>query len=640
MAASIVYDTVITKSRNLYCLVLVLTLTLSAPVAAQPPANVPASPAAAPDTAPAADAIDVGPAVESNPAVRAALELPRKTPADHFQAVIWLIDLDRAERAKPILEELAKLQLSDAQRAELVTEFGSSSMLRLAQAKVLAPAAAQFADACMAAAAAAANNPQRIATLITQLTDPSAEVRQLAAADLAAAGEPGAVAALETLARESDPDRRAKIATAAARMQPLVVGPLLAMFETNDQQLRQDIVQLLRHLGVAQAAPLILNNTVEAERALNQAISRYREGTPAFAPDEVDRVRIWNWDDNAKKLSVTTFSADDAQIVWLARLASELSHLRPDNRDYHRQALVLGLEVAASATTNSSIAAQLVTMLREADTNLLSEALAEALQADYDHAAESLARKLGERNQLDVLYTSDAQPSPLAIALVHPNRRVRFAALGTIMALDPPSPYPGSSRLPEALMWFSASEGERHALVGMPTLAAASNLAGMLAAHDLAAQPTNRGRDAVDIALEMPDLEMMFVDMNIIVPDIRQVLYELRIHPTTGQIPIALLAADGRLEEAHRLAVEHDRVIAVPRPHSAETLADVVERLNDIAGRDAVPADERTAQAAQARDWIDQLRSADRPFYKFRFPSPLNTVETLPADDPALLPEP
>ena len=48
------------------------------------------------------------------------------------------------------------------------------------------------------------------------------------------------------------------------------------------------------------------------------------------------------------------------------------------------------------------------------------------------------------------------------------------------------------------------------------------------------------------MARAMPDLELVLVDMNILVPDIRQALYELRISPTTGDVPIALLAADGR----------------------------------------------------------------------------------------------
>jgi CheY-like chemotaxis protein len=129
---------------------------------------------------------------------------------------------------------------------------------------------------------------------------------------------------------------------------------------------------------------------------------------------------------------------------------------------------------------------------------------------------------------------------------------------------------------------------------------------------------TNRGRVAVDGALEMPDLELVLVDMNLIEPDIRQVLYELRISPATGEIPIAILAADGRLEAAERLAMEHDRVIATPRPHSPDALQRTVEDLIARNPRNFVPADERLSQAADARRWLDQLRKSRRDFYTIR----------------------
>ncbi len=153
------------------------------------------------------------PALETNPSVRAALELPRNEPADYYQAIGWLIDLGRPELARPILDELGQLEMSDAQRAELVTQFGSQRMLQLAKSAELAPAGAAFADACMRAAAALANDPRRIAQLVAQLTDPSPEVRSIARNDLSALGKAGAVATLEAL-------RGKPIPVAGLRWQP------------------------------------------------------------------------------------------------------------------------------------------------------------------------------------------------------------------------------------------------------------------------------------------------------------------------------------------------------------------------------------------------------------------------------------
>src|SRR5882757_221279 len=110
-------------------------------------------PAAKPPAPPAA----VSPAeqleLETNPAVRAALELPRTEPKHYVSAILALVDLGRPELAAPILKELQGLNLTDEQRAQLVNDFGSHRMLQLARNTDLAPASQQFAEACMTAAA-------------------------------------------------------------------------------------------------------------------------------------------------------------------------------------------------------------------------------------------------------------------------------------------------------------------------------------------------------------------------------------------------------------------------------------------------------------------------------------------------------
>ena len=399
-------------------------------------------------------------------------------------------------------------------------------------------------------------------------------------------------------------------------MHPLVDGPLLAMLETSDANLRADVATLLQQLSVTQAAPFLPASSASAERALRTALKNYQHGTPPFAVDDSNQVELWKWDEGAKKLTSMRVPADEAQIIWIARLAGELARMRPDNYADQRQALILRLE-SAGLTGNKADAA-MTPRLAQADLKMLSDALAEALKKSYSHAALAIVGALSESGDANILLTADGKPAPLADALNSPNRRVRFAALKTIMALNPAAPYPGSSRVPEALAWFIGSTGERQALVAMPTNAAAGDLAGKLAAHQLAAEATNRGRDAVDMARAMPDLALILIDMNILAPDIRQALYELRTSPTTGDVPIALLAADGRLAAAKRLAAEHTRVIAVPRPHTPEALARIVEDLTKLAARDDVPADQRVAQSEQAKKWLAALSSGNRPFYIFR----------------------
>jgi hypothetical protein len=592
-----------------------------APPAAEPVAE--AAESAPAETAPAADPEKVGPPLETDPAIKSALALPRKEPADYFDTITWLVQLGRADLAKPILDELTKLQLTDTQRADLVAQVGSHAMLKLARTKELAPAGAQFADACMAAAAATATNPQRIAALVKQLTDASPEVRVVARNDLAAIGQQGVNATLEALARETDPQRRAALAEAVTQMSPLSDRPLLSMLGSKDTTLRREVARLLVESRVSQAAPFLASNSEQAEQTLQAAITSYVKGSPPFTPDESNQVELWFWNDTTKSLSSQRYSADEARVIWMARLASALAQLRPGNCDYERHALMTALEAVSFNSpphVSTGAAPAIQKLLASADPALLNETLADSLAANYAYSAAAIIDELGKRGDVSILYTGNAKPSPLASALTHPNRRVRFAALQAIMAIDPASPYPGSSKVPDALTWFADSSGEKQALVAMPTNVMSTDLAGKLAAHKYLAAATNRGRDAVDMALAMADLEVILVDMDILSPDIRQVLYELRIGPATGEIPVAILAGDGRLFAAERLAAEHQRVFAFPRPQTPAAIAQIVEQLIALSPRNAVLANERLAQAADARRWLDALASSNREFYTIRRP--------------------
>jgi CheY-like chemotaxis protein/HEAT repeat protein len=589
------------------------TVETTPPAAAAPPATPTKEAAKAGPSGPA----DVGPKPETNPAVLSALEMPRKKPADYLQAVLWLIELGRPELAKPILTDLAKLQLTDAQRQELVDQFGSGSMLKLSRSKELAPEGAAFADACMAVASAVTNNPQRIAAIIQQLSDPSPETRLLAQHDLAATGPKAAAATLETFANEPDRNRRAALAAGIIAMHPLVDGMLLAMLDTHDPIVRADVGDLLRQLQVPQAQPLIAASNPAAEREILRALSSYERGTPVFVADQDNEVELWQWNDATKQLSSLRVPAAEARIVWMSKLARTLTQLQPQNPDYQRRALVLTWEAEASNQTPRNWPVN-PKFISQANPQFLNDVLAESLKNNHPHAAISAINAIAQRRDRGMLMTSEGKPSPLASALASPNRNVRFAALTAIMAVDPTSPYPGSSRVPEALAWFAGSGDERRVLVAMPTHAAATNLAGQLASLKLTAEATNNGRELIAMARDTTDVEAILVDMDIISPHIREVLYELRMNPTTGEVPIAILAAEGRLEAAKKLAEEHQRVIAVPRPHSEGVLTNVIKQLAALADRDAVPLNVRAAQATQAKIWLAKLESGARPFYVIR----------------------
>jgi CheY-like chemotaxis protein len=262
-------------------------------------------------------------------------------------------------------------------------------------------------------------------------------------------------------------------------------------------------------------------------------------------------------------------------------------------------------ERLAEVTPDETLSPELQKLLETGDSLALSDALANALDENRAATALALVEALGRIDDASVLYTADAQPSPLAAALVFPDRRVRFAAVEAIRSLDPRSPFPGSSQLPKTLRYLATAHGERRAVVLMPVAEHATTLAGRLAGMGFVAEPATRGGPAMRMAQRSADLEMIFVDYSIHSPAIRDMLYALRTNPATGRIPIALLATSDRLLDAKLLSTEHTRVIVFPRPQSDEWLAHIVDELNELSAGDGVSPDERATIGRQARGWIE-----------------------------------
>ncbi len=157
----------------------------------------------------------------------------------------------------------------------------------------------------------------------------------------------------------------------------------------------------------------------------------------------------------------------------------------------------------------------------------------------------------------------------------------------------------------------------------MPVADHATTLAGQLAALGIEGQPATRGGAAVALAQKSADLEMVFVDMDLDRPGIRDVLYGLRTEPATGQIPIGLLATGDRLDAARRLADQHQRVVAFPRPQSDAALAELVARLGEVSGRQELSPKDRAAMAGKAIQWLAELLARDHTFYDLHRQAPV-----------------
>ena len=155
-----------------------------------------------------------------NPAVAAILETKPTTPEECVRAAKLLFDFDRADLAKGFLKKALDANLDQQQLADLGEQIGTPVFFDLRDRPALQPEAKQLADAVAAAVKARLEDSQRIAALIQQLQDPSAEKRLQAIVGLQKSGEAAVAPLIAVLA---DPARAAEHANVRAALAE--IGP-------------------------------------------------------------------------------------------------------------------------------------------------------------------------------------------------------------------------------------------------------------------------------------------------------------------------------------------------------------------------------------------------------------------------------
>lgn len=548
----------------------------------------------------------------ASPAVEAALALPRTQPSHYVEIALSLTDLGAAAEAEQIAGELLALDMDDTALAQLVDRIGTAQLVRL---RNTLPATSDLVDRALTAADEAAHSPERLAELVDALGGPREGAIEAIRA-LRRTG-PGGVEYCLTKLADADDAQRARLREALVALDPISQPALCLATGDENPAVRVEALYALGRLAEL--------------RRLRTPIAPALVTAAALEPGEAGDAARWAYQQmNSGPLTVTTAKRRlDAAIRELlagpvlfseaaaaeegfplrlaARLANDRAQLDPSDSRAARTALLLKLEAGEADAAQAGQAADL--------SGLLADALAKRL-----HGAARLAcEALGQRANSAALLTGDGRLAPLAQALEAPHPAVRFAALEAVLAINPQTPFPGSSRVADALLHFAAATGDDAAVVAFPQLAKAGQSAGWLLAAGYAATPANRGADLVRIATESPDTRLVMLDLSVSLPDARETLFRLRRSHVTALTPVVLLAADGRFGEAQRVAEEHGGeaagVIASPRLHTAEAVLSVAERLAGLAPADLPTSEERLAQAEAARAALAKLIEEGPSFY-------------------------
>jgi hypothetical protein len=587
---------------------------------------------------------------ERDPAVLAIRDMNPTQPAELMFAVRALFDIGRVDEAKYFLIRLIEAQPDQQLLSQFHREYGEALFFRLSKDRRMAPEGAEFFRAVTQAANQSARDPDRIQGLINELNSPS-PVRRARAVDSLRRLEYSVVTPLlQALADGSRTDEHPAIRSAIAQMGEHMIDPVLGALETNDTPLRIQVIRTLgqfRHsrvLGgivgpfadpdssdeIRSAAAQAISDVVgclparvHVERFLYDRARAYFEGMLPGRLDHEDRVTVWTWDAQQQTSVPVRLVAEDASLLFAARLSWDLHRIAPENVDYRRLALVTNLQWAKQQggldvpldLSEGSRAARMAQVGVEA----LEDVLTYAMETRRPVAATAAVELLGRMGDASLVQSVGGRPRPLVTALLSGDRRLRVAAADAIVQLDPRRAYAGSSHLMEALGYVIRTVGTRRALVVHPRLGTAQSLAGLLLEMGFEADTATTGRDAFRLAVRHPDYEFALISDAVEQPAVHELIQMFRKDPRTSRLAIGLMGRQGTLESGEAFAETDELVLAFPQPLDAAGMTFQAGRLIRLAGRGLVGHDERLDQAVRAMSHL--LRLTAQPeiygFYDF-----------------------
>jgi HEAT repeat protein/DNA-binding response OmpR family regulator len=580
--------------------------------------------------------------------VRAVLEGNPQTPAELVRATSLLIDLGEPALATQYVAQLGEAGLDEQALAELVRRLGSTPFLKIAREKTLEPVGREFADRAIAAASQQARDPERLRQFVDQLGDASPEVQRRAARELLDAHE---FAVPPLLAVLNDPNKRALHSRARDVLAALgddAVAPLLTVLDGPDTNAKVTAIEVLARLQSGEATARLVGlyaspaSSDAVRRAAEQALFDLHGKTPTtgeaatFLHNETEavlsgdrlletnadgRALVWFWDAANGVPAARSVSPEQARSHLAAQLAQRLFELSPSDPAHRRLYLTALLQAAAYRVgldnplprePGSAFAAA-----AGMGSQAVEDALAYAMANGYAPAATIAAEVLGEIGDAGMLNRA-GEPSPLAKALVHKDRRLRFAAAAAIVQLEPTGSFAGAGHLKSALVYFATSAGQRKALVAFPNGETAQRLAAMVNALGFDTATVTSGWPLQLAAARSGDYELILVSSRIDRGPLYEVWQDLRSHAHTAQTPIILLAEEDELGLLREQARDDYLTSAVLRPRGLEGMRYAVDEALRRAGDRIVPPAIRERQALAALAMIAELMESAPKAFDFR----------------------
>jgi hypothetical protein len=230
-----------------------------------------------------------------------------------------------------------------------------------------------------------------------------------------------------------------------------------------------------------------------------------------------------------------------------------------------------------------------------------------ALEGEHLAAAVATLEIASELKSQEFVVSTNGKPRIVVSSLQHPDRRVRFAALQAIRAIDPHAPFAGASLIPETLASFARATGKRRVLVAHPIIEQAQSLVGIFQELGIEADKAAVGKQAMEMAVEYGNYEFLLISDAISQPLIRELLQQIRREPTLAKLPVGLLARKESFDRIKDWTADDPLVVTFPFPTDPASVSFLTGRLSERAGEYPPSPEEGMRQAATALDFFAEL---------------------------------
>lgn len=598
----------------------------------------------APAQEPTAEAPAAAAPPADTPAIAAIKESKPTTAGDLVRAALLSLDLGREDLAKAYLQQLIDKNPKQEDAVAAYRQLGSGRLMRLQTEAELQPVGGEAADILFDKLDTYLKDPDRLTTLVSQLTDADRVTRKIAVEQLLKAG-PDATNPL--FAVLGDPDQESLHAAAKkmlVRLDKDMYEPLVAALASENDLLVAQLADVAKEVRLKAAAQFLVGRLIytdndslrssigeyceviaagskpDAEQVkgyLSRRVKAYLGKGPMFSVDDENMVQLWTWDADTQQVVQNNMPLADAEVITAGRLLEDLHKLEPEDTKVQVQRALATMQTAG---TLDPADLDLGGFIDEFGLPVIQEALGLALKdRKFAEGAIVASQTLGSAKDASVLIATDGKLSSLARALQSPIYRIRRAAAKAIVEIDPQQPYAGSSELMDMLAFMATAQGKRVVVIGELDLDRRQSMAGVLAQLGYDAIPTSGGAELFKAAFDSADVEAIFVSKPLSRLPMMEAVQVLRKDRRTGELPIGVIAPIGQLDY-YELRTKNDPLTwAMIRPNDQPGYMFQLQQMYKSQGRLLVSAYDRALDAEFAINKLaEMLETPDaNSFYDF-----------------------